>query len=258
MSSYGNLFRLDGKNVMLTGGLGLIGAEIAKALVEFGGNVFVVETNVEKAADILRHSFIQFVQADITEERSVDNAIAEITADCGRIDVLINSAYPRTADWGVKFEKVPFDSWKKNVNDQLGGYFLCCQRIAEQMKHNSGGSIINIASIYGVVAPDFSIYDGTEMTMPAAYSAIKGGVIAFTRYLATYYAKYNIRANCISPGGIFDNQAPVFVEKYSRKTPLGRMGNPKDIAGAVVFLASDASLYVTGHNLMVDGGWTAQ
>jgi NAD(P)-dependent dehydrogenase (short-subunit alcohol dehydrogenase family) len=258
MSSYSDIFRLDGKNVMITGGLGLIGTEITKALVEFGARVFVADTNKEKAADISKHPSIKFVQMDITDESSVDNAIKVVIADCGRIDVLINSAYPRTADWGVKFEKVLFDSWKKNINDQLGGYFLCCQRIAEQMKHNNGGSIINISSIYGVVAPDFSIYEGTEMTMPAAYSAIKGGAIAFTRYLATYYAKDNIRANSVSPGGIFDNQPPAFVEKYCRQTPLDRMGNPEDIVGAVVFLASDASSYVTGLNLMVDGGWTAQ
>ena len=125
------------------------------------------------------------------------------------------------------------------------------------MKQQGGGTIINLASIYGGVAPDFSMYEGTEMTMPAAYSAIKGGIIALTKYIATYYARYQVRANVISPGGIFDNQQQAFVEKYSEKTPLGRMGTPFDVAGAVVFLASDASSYITGQNLIIDGGWTA-
>jgi NAD(P)-dependent dehydrogenase (short-subunit alcohol dehydrogenase family) len=125
------------------------------------------------------------------------------------------------------------------------------------MKLQGGGSIINFASTYGVVAPDFSIYKGTTMTMPVAYSAIKGGVIAFSKYMSSYCAKDNIRVNCVSPGGIFDKQPVGFVEKYIAKTPLGRMGTPEDLVGAVLYLASDASLYVTGHNLIVDGGWTA-
>ena len=125
------------------------------------------------------------------------------------------------------------------------------------MKEQGGGSIINIGSIYGTVAPDFSIYAGTEMTMPVAYSAIKGGIIALTRYIATYYGSSNIRANVVSPGGIIDRQAQTFIDRYIEKTPLDRMGTPPDVAGAVLFLASDASAYITGQNLLVDGGWTA-
>jgi NAD(P)-dependent dehydrogenase (short-subunit alcohol dehydrogenase family) len=125
------------------------------------------------------------------------------------------------------------------------------------MKKHGGGSIINLASIYGIVAPDFSIYEGTELTMPVAYASIKAGIIALTKYIATYFGHDNIRANTVSPGGIYDNQPPSFVDKYSRKTPLGRMGNPSEIVGAVIYLASDASSFVTGHNLTVDGGWTA-
>ena len=132
-----------------------------------------------------------------------------------------------------------------------------CKEAAKIMKDHGGGSIINMASIYGVVAPDFSIYEGTEMTMPVAYASIKAGIIAMTKYIATYFGADNIRANTISPGGIYDNQAPSFVAEYSRKTPIGRMGKPSDIVGAVIYLASDASSYVTGHNLIIDGGWTA-
>jgi NAD(P)-dependent dehydrogenase (short-subunit alcohol dehydrogenase family) len=200
---------------------------------------------------------VNFQPLDITSDESIHKTLEAVIKQYKKIDILVNCAYPRTGDWGARCENVSFDSWKINVNSHLGGYFLCCQKVAEQMKIQGGGSIINFASIYGIVAPDFSIYEGTPMTMPVAYSAIKGGVIAFSKYMASYYAKNNIRVNCVSPGGVFDKQPDSFVEKYRAKTPLGRMGRPKDMVGAVIYLASDASLYVTGHNLIVDGGWTA-
>lgn len=169
---------------------------------------------------------------------------------------MINNAYPRTDDWGLKFEDIPPSSWRANVDLHMNGYCLCCQKAAEQMKKQGAGSIINIGSIYGIVGPDFSIYEGTSMTMPAAYAVIKGGIIQFTRYLASYYGASGVRVNSISPGGVFDGQDSAFVEKYSAKVPLGRMAEPDDISGAVLFLASDASKYITGHNLVVDGGWS--
>ena len=125
------------------------------------------------------------------------------------------------------------------------------------MKRQKKGSLINIASTYGINGPDFSIYEGTEMTMPAAYAVIKGGLVNFTKYLASYYAKHGVRVNALSPGGVFDNQPESFVKNYNKKTPLGRMARPEDMVGAIVYLASDASSYVTGHNLVVDGGWSA-
>lgn len=255
--SYKDLFNLSGKTALVTGGAGLIGREIVKALHEFGAIVYLADVQKNKVAGLVDDKRIKYVHLDITSEESVDKAVNGIVKESGTIDIFANSAYPRTHDWGLKLENIPFKSWQQNVDSQLGGCFLCCQRVAEIMKKHDGGSIINLGSMYGMVAPDFSIYEGTEMTMPAAYAAIKGGTIAFTRYLATYYAKYNIRANSVSPGGIFDNQDAAFVEKYSRKTPLRRMGNPEDIAGAVVFLASSASSYITGQNIVVDGGWTA-
>jgi NAD(P)-dependent dehydrogenase (short-subunit alcohol dehydrogenase family) len=139
----------------------------------------------------------------------------------------------------------------------MGGYFFASRAAAEIMKRHHNGSIINFASIYGISAPDFGLYKGTSLTMPPAYSAIKGGIIAFTKYLATYYAPYGIRANVVSPGGVENGQPSAFVRRYSQKTPLGRMARPEDLVGAVIYLASDASSYVTGTNLVVDGGWTA-
>lgn len=254
---YKTLFSCSNKVAIVAGGCGLLGREIVKGLTDFGATVYIADTEKEKAEKVIKNNNIRYIYLDITSENSIEESTSNIVKEHGKIDILVNSAYPQTNDWGLKFEQVQFESLKKNLDDHLGGYFMCCQMVAEKMKLQGGGSIINLASIYGVVGPDFSIYDGTEMTMPAAYAAIKGGIITLTKYIATYYGKYNIRANAISPGGIFDNQHPSFVENYSKKTPLGRMGLPNEIVGAVVFLASDASSYVTGHNIIVDGGWTA-
>lgn len=255
--SYKGLFSCEDKVALVTGGAGLLGREIAKALNDFGARVYIGDVDEKKAKEISGDTGIGYVHLDITSEDSIGKALETVISDNGGLDIMVNSAYPRTKDWGNKIEKVSLESWKHNVDSHMGGYFFCCRKAAEQMRQQGGGTIINLASIYGVVAPDFSIYEGTEMTMPVAYSAIKGGIIALTRYIATYYAKYNVRANTVSPGGIFDNQQEAFVKRYSDKTPLGRMGSPSEVTGAVVFLASEASSYVTGQNLIVDGGWTA-
>ena len=156
----------------------------------------------------------------------------------------------------TKFENILIESWRKNIDMHMNGYFLCCKVVLEKMKKQGFGSLINMSSIYGLIAPDFTIYEGTEMTMPAAYSAIKGGLNNLTRYLASYYGKYQVRINTISPGGIYDNQPESFVNNYNNKVPLKRMGTPKDIVSAVFYLLTDESSYVTGHNLVVDGGWS--
>ncbi len=160
-------------------------------------------------------------------------------------------------DWGTKFEEINPASWRSNVDMQMNSCFVVCQKVLKHMKRQQNGSIVNIASIYGIVGNDFTLYEDYGGTSPAAYAAIKGGIINLTRYLASYYGKDNIRINCVSPGGVFDNQNPLFVKKYEEKVPLRRMGIPEDIAPAVSFLLSDEAKYVTGHNLVVDGGWTA-
>ena len=253
---YKNLFSCNNKVALVTGGAGLIGSAIAKGLLAHGAVVYIAD-NAVAAKPKLGRGKLKNLYLDITNEDSVVEAFKKVNKDSKRIDILVNSAYPRTKDWGKKLEDVPFDSWKSNVNNQLGGFFLCCREAAQYMKKQGGGSIINIGSIFGIVAPDFTNYEGTEMTSPAAYAAIKGGIASMTRYLASYYGKYNVRVNVLSPGGVFDNQPKVFVDRYCQKTPLSRMANAPDVVGAAVFLASDASCYVTGHNLVVDGGLTA-
>lgn len=241
---------LKNKVIVVTGGNGLLGKAIISYVVSLGTVAINADINVETNLNE------GIVYCDVTSELSVQNCIDEVIKYHGRIDGWVNNAYPRTSDWGNKFEDISIDSWRLNTDYQLNSIFLCSQLVLKVMASQKAGSIVNMSSIYGVVGPDFSVYDGTKMTMPAAYSAIKGGIINFTRYLASYYGPDGIRINCVSPGGIFDNQDKRFVNQYESKAPLRRMGQPADIAPAVAFLLSDESGYVTGHNLMVDGGWT--
>jgi NAD(P)-dependent dehydrogenase (short-subunit alcohol dehydrogenase family) len=244
------MFSINDKVIVITGGNGLLGKQMVSTFREQGATVVAADIYFEEKSE---DDFI----IDITDENSVKEGIAAIVKKYNRIDGWVNNAYPRTKDWGNKFEDISPESWRKNVDMHLNGYFLCCQVVLEQMKNQRFGSLINMSSIYGLVGPDFTVYEGTEMTMPAAYSAIKGGLNNFTRYLASYYGAYQIRVNTVSPGGIFDNQPESFVNNYNKKVPMKRMGSPKDIVSAVYFLLTDDSSYVTGHNLVVDGGWSA-
>ena len=243
--------RLENKVIIVTGGSGLIGQSIVKQIGKEGG--------IAINADINHRTMLpeDLVYCDVTDVNSVQESIRIVLDNYGRIDGLVNNAYPRTEDWGKHFEEIDALSWKANVDMQLNSVFICCQEVLKVMKAQGIGTIVNIASIYGSVGPDFSVYEGTNMTMPAAYSAIKGGVINFTRYLASYYGQHNVRVNCISPGGIYDNQSSIFVNNYESKVPLRRMGLPEDLSPAIVFLMSQESSYITGQNLIIDGGWTA-
>jgi NAD(P)-dependent dehydrogenase (short-subunit alcohol dehydrogenase family) len=242
--------KLSNKIVVVTGGSGLIGSAILTYLRS--ENAIAINAEIQVVTDLERGS----VTCDITNEDSVQQAISLVLATYNRIDGWVNCAYPRTADWGKKFEEIAVESWKQNVDLQLNSVFICCQLVAKQMQKQKTGSIVNLSSIYGMVGPDFGVYKGTDMTMPAAYAAIKGGIINFTRYLASYLGPDNIRVNCVSPGGIFDNQEKTFVDQYEAKVPMRRMGTPADIAPAIGFLISDEAAYITGHNLVIDGGWT--
>ncbi len=244
---------LKDKVILVTGAGGLIGRESVKHLVSHAAIVVGVDVHEPHSGENL------FLKADITEKAEIDVVIGSVMAKYGRIDGLVNLAYPRTPDWGTAFEQIEYISWQKNVDMQMNAVFYFCQQILKIMKLQRGGSIVNIASIYGVVGNDFTLYKEYNGTSPAAYSAIKGGIINFSRYLASYYGRDNIRVNCVSPGGILDekNQHPSFIKRYSDKSPLGRLGKAEEIAPAISFLLSDDAAFITGHNLMVDGGWTA-
>ena len=261
--TYFSKLSLRGKNIIVTGACGLIGKEICKGIAEFGGNIIIADINqtvAEDAASKLREKYnirTMAVPLDITSEESVDNMLKQIREDIGPVWGLVNSAYPRNKAYGAKYENIQLADWRENVDMHLNGYFNVTQKVSKVMIEQTFGNIVNIASIYGVLGPDFSIYEGTAMTMPGEYAVIKGGLVNFTRYLATYLAKHNVRVNCVSPGGIFDNQEQAFVGKYNNKTPMGRMGKPDEVVGAIIYLLSDLSSFVTGHNMMVDGGWSA-
>jgi NAD(P)-dependent dehydrogenase (short-subunit alcohol dehydrogenase family) len=243
--------KLKNKVVIVTGGSGLLGREIIENLMSENATCINVDINPITLAGVVNYT------CDITKVQEVNAMVQHVVSSYGRIDALVNNAYPRTRDWGLKFEEIPYESWQKNVDMQLNSVFLCSQKVLSIMTTQLSGSIVNIASIYGMVGPDFSVYDGTAMTMPAAYSAIKGGIINFTKYLASYYGKCGIRINAISPGGIFDDQPESFVKNYEQKVPMKRMGYPSDIAPLVCFLIADEAAYITGQNIAVDGGWTA-
>lgn len=262
MSNYLKKFLLEGKNCFITGGVGLIGTEVTKALAETGGKVVILDIDKEKAEKLM-HALkkngkdAEMEIFDVADLENIDSAIDSLHRKYGRIDVWVNTAYPKTSDWGNKVEDLKLTSWQKNVDMHLNSYAWISRKVCLIMKEQKGGSLINFGSIYGVVGNDFTTYEDTQINPPMAYSAIKGGVINLVRYLASYFGKDNVRVNTICPGGIFDNQDPKFVRNYEKKTPLRRMGKAEDIAAVVLFLASDAASYITGITLMVDGGWTA-
>lgn len=265
-----NLFSLKNKTAIVTGALGLIGKEHCRALGEAGANVVATDINEKlcgEFANTLSTNSIG-VGVDVTNPESIKILRDKILEKFGHIDILVNNAAindmfenPKAASEQSKFENYPLELWQKSVDVNLTGVFLCSQILGCEMVKQKSGSIINISSTYGISAPDQSLYikeDGTQsFYKPPAYSATKGAVIMFTRYLASYWGKDGVRANTLTPGGVENNQDEFFIQKYSSKTILGRMAKPTDYKGALIFLASDASNYMTGANLVVDGGWTA-
>jgi NAD(P)-dependent dehydrogenase (short-subunit alcohol dehydrogenase family) len=268
------LFSLDGRVAIVTGAAGLLGRHHCFALAEAGANVVAVDTaeaTVRKLAAELaqatsRESFPAV--ADITHASSVRDLAGLVKEKFGRIDILVNNAAindmfenPAAAAELSRFENYPLDLWQRSLDVNVTGTFICSQLIGTLMARQNSGSIINIASTYGMVAPDQSLYrrpDGTQhFYKSAAYPVTKAAVISFTRFLAAYWGKAGVRVNALSPGGVENEQDEYFVRNYAARTPLGRMAQPTDYKGAIVFLASDASAYMTGANLVVDGGWTA-
>jgi len=256
-------FTLKDKIAIITGGAGRLGPSFSEALMEAGCKVVLADFDKkrgEEAVGRLEKKFksqIIFYQTDVTDKKSVDSLVSFVSKKFKQIDILVNGAMAVGENIYKPIESTSWEDWTKVMEVNVGGTFLCSQAVGAVMKKQKSGSIINIGSVYGVGGADKRIYGNSGINSPAAYAASKGAVINLTRYLAVYWADSGIRANSISPGGVFDDQDKDFVSKYSARTPMGRMLKRDELKGALLFLASNASSYVTGHNLMVDGGWTA-
>ena len=265
-----NIFSLHNKTAIVTGALGLIGKKHCEALADAGANVVVADINETAAKDFaasLNGNHIG-VLLDVTSETSLKEARDKILARFGTIDILVNNAAindmfenPGLAKELSAFENYPLDAFKKSLDVNVTGVFLASQIFGTVMAEHGSGSIINIASTYGVVGPDQTIYRNEcgEQTFykSPVYPVTKGAVVNFTRFLAAYWGNKGVRVNTLSPGGVENGQNEFFIQNYSAKTLLGRMAKPSDYQGALLFLASEASAYMTGANLIVDGGWTA-
>jgi 2-deoxy-D-gluconate 3-dehydrogenase len=272
MKKLPEMFDLSDRVAVVTGGAGLLGVEFCRTLVEAGANVVVADLD-EQAANELAYELEQDgfqamgVATDVTDPASVQSAVQTTVSTYGGLDILVNSAAldPKfdpghSGKHSSAFEDYPLEAWQQALDVNLSGMFLSSQAAVRPMLDQGNGVIINLCSIYGVAGPDQRIYqrEGEPPEYkPVYYSVTKAGVLGFTRYLATYYAGKNIRVNALTPGGVFNQHDEAFIQAYSARSVLGRMAEVNEMNGALLFLASDASSYMTGANLVVDGGWTA-
>ena len=261
-----NFFDLTGRTAIVTGGGGLLAAEHAIALSSQGAAVILADFNEEKcnaAAVALQQQGVNVVAkyCNVTLKESWQQLADEVVKDYGSIDILINNAgftnQSKSANFDAGFEDFPLEDWNAIMTVNLTGTFLGCQVAGKQMLKQGKGSIVNLASLYGVVSPNHNIYPGTGISQPVAYSVSKHGVVGLTKYVATLWASKGVRVNAITPGGIFNGHKGLFLERFQQLNPIGRMSDKTELRGAVIYLASDASSHVVGHNLIVDGGWTA-
>jgi NAD(P)-dependent dehydrogenase (short-subunit alcohol dehydrogenase family) len=268
-----DLFSVADKTIVVTGGLGQLGRQFALALAERGARVAVLDAVVsdqrvaERFGEHARDPRLMFVAADVTRRASLEAALAQVEAAWGAPHGLINNAAldaPPNApvEENGPFETYPESSWDKVMEVNVKGVLLCCQVIGGRMASAGRGAIINISSIYGLVSPDQGIYEyrrknGAQFYKPVAYSASKSALLNLTRYLATYWASQNVRVNSVTFAGVFNHQDPEFLANYCAKVPLGRMAREDEYNGAIIFLLSEAASYMTGSNVVLDGGWTA-
>lgn len=252
---------LEGKVVVITGGAGLIGRAFTKGLIDKGVRVVIAEKDLEAATGYVDEQGWGKDQCivlpiDITNKESILSVIENVVDVWGRVDGLVNNAYPRNASYGADIFDVKYEDFCENLSMNVGGYFLCMQLFSKFFSSIGSGSVVNIASIYGCVAPKFEIYDGLDMTMPVEYSAIKSSVIHLTKYMAKSLKGSGVRFNCLSPGGIFDEHDSRFVEAYRSNCLNKGMLDAEDLIGALGFLLSDDSKYMNGQNIIVDDGFT--
>lgn len=253
---------LNSQVVVVTGGAGLIGQEFVQAIVEQNGVAIIADINEEIGLRVkeelskkLASESIEFIKLDITSKLSLQNCIKFLDEKYGKIDALINNAYPRNKNFGRDVFEIEYEDFCENTNMNLGGYFLSTQQFAKYFIQQGYGNIVNMSSIYGVVAPRFEIYKNTNMTNAIEYAAIKGGLLHLTKYFAKYFKGQNIRINAISPGGIFDNQPEPFLNAYKGQCLNKGMLDKSDLKGTLTYLLSDMSKYVNGQNIIVDDGF---
>ena len=253
---------LKNKIVVVTGGAGLIGRSFIEAIINENGVAIIADIDHElgqsvktKLSKELKTKNIDFIQMDVTSKQSLIDSIAYLNGKYHKIDALVNNAYPRNNKYGRHFFDVEYDDFVENLGMNLGGCIIPSQLFSLYFQKQGYGNIINISSIYGVIAPKFEIYDNTEMTTPVEYAAIKSGMLHLTKYMAKYFKKKNIRVNAISPGGILDGQPREFLSEYNQQCSTKGMLDPKDLNGTLTFLLSDASQYVNGQNIIVDDGF---
>jgi NAD(P)-dependent dehydrogenase (short-subunit alcohol dehydrogenase family) len=246
------------KIIVITGAAGVIGESFVKSISENDGIAIIADINFE-AAELLAIKIGARSEAfalDITNVNSITSLINSLTQKYGRIDAVVNNAYPHNKNYGRKLEDITYEDFCQNIDMHLGGYFLVAQQFCFAFKKQGHGNVINMSSIYGSIAPIFQLYDGTKMTMPVEYAAIKSAIEHLTRYFAQYFKGAGIRVNSLSPGGILANQPDSFLEAYNRRSASKGMLDAKDVVGALMFLLSDESRFVTGQNLIVDDGFS--
>lgn len=263
------MFYLKDKVILVTGGTGLLGKNYCKELATHGAKVVMADlkqANPKKIASAFNETIshnITGIEFDVSNESDVINLFEEINNKYGRIDVVINNAAAtgehlmREGEVFTNFEESSLKIWEKTLKVNLTGVYLVAREAGKSMIKRNSGSIINISSTYGVVGPDHRIYEDMPFNSLPSYAASKAGVHGLTRWLATYYGKKGIRVNTVVPGGVENNHDPIFIKRYSERTPLGRMAQPKDIIGMILYLSSDLSSYATGQQFFIDGGWTA-
>ena len=259
------LFDLSEKVIIITGAAGMLGSQYVHGLSKQGADVVLADINIteckkiEKNIKNLYNTEPYSIKLDLTKNKSIESMQSKILKKYSKIDVLINNAAyqgnPKIRTAG--FEKLSLDAWNQAIDVNLTGVFLCCQIVGKQMVKQKFGNIINISSTYGLVGPDQRIYGKSGQNSAAFYAATKSALLNLTRYLSAYWQGTGIRVNTFSPGGVENNQDADFIKRYSLRTPLKRMARKDEYVGSLIFLASDASSYMTGSNLIVDGGWTA-
>ena len=245
--------------VLVTGGCGLLGEAFVRALAERGDYVIAVdvddEAGVELAGDF-EDGRVRYRHCDVTRPEAFDEVLETVRARHGAVDAVVHAAYPRTSTWGTPFEDLDAEEVAENLRLQLGGAIMVSQRAVPHFREQGGGHLVHVGSIQGLAAPKFRHYEGTDMTSPIEYTAIKTGLIGVVRYLAKYLSGTGIRVNCISPGGLEDGQPEAFLERYQEDCTSKGMLDPEDVTGALLFLLSDQSEYINGQNLVVDDGWS--